>query len=248
MTEPTGPKWIAIARLSAIGAIAVTLFLVFRYTPVGKVLSEDGMAAVLGHFGPAAAAIWVLIYAVLIALWVPGTPLTAIGAAMFGRAAAIPLNYCGAVLGSSLGYVIARIVGGDSLQSLLSARFPRIESYREVLERRGFEAVLYLRLVPTPFTMISWLGGLSPVSLGRFTAATAIGIIPGSIAFTYVLGTVVEFFRTGDVGLWFEPATLGSIALYGFALSLPVLLAFARKKWGWFAGVAEVTEADDNAA
>lgn len=245
MTNQVAPKWIALLRLAAIAAIAVTLFLVFRYTPLGAVLSEDGMTAVLAHFGPAAAVIWVLIYAVLIALWVPGTPLTAIGAAMFGRAAAIPLNYCGAVLGSSLGYVIARLVGGDSLQSLLATRFPRFERYREVLERRGFEAVLYLRLIPTPYTLVSWLGGLSPVSLGKFTAATAIGIIPGSIAFTYVLGTVVEFFRTGDVGLWFEPYTLGSIALYGFALSLPVLLAYARRKWGWFEAVAEVTERPD---
>lgn len=243
--EAVGSKWIAMVRLGAIGVLAVGLFLVFRYTPIVGLLSEDGMAGVLEYFGPAAAVIWVFIYAILIALWVPGTPLTAIGAAVFGRAAAIPLNYCGAVLGSSLGYLIARLVGGDSLQALLAARFPRFLRYQKVLEARGFEAVLYLRLVPTPYTMISWLGGLSPVGIGKFTAATAIGIIPGSIAFTYVLGTLVEFFATGDMSLWFEPATLGSIALYAFALSLPLLLAFARRKWGWFAGVAEVTEGTD---
>ena len=253
MTEATdseqnipGSRWIALARLGAIGVLAVGLFLVFRYTPLVGLLSEEGMSGALERFGPAAAGIWILVYAVLIALWVPGTPLTAIGAALFGRGAAIPLNYCGAVLGSSLGYLIARVIGGDSLQALLSARFPRFRRYQKVLELRGFEAVLYLRLIPTPYTMISWLGGLSPVGIVRFTAATAIGIIPGSIAFTYVLGTMLQFFATGDVSLWFEPKTLGAIALYAFALSLPPLLAVARRRWGWFAVVAEVASGDED--
>jgi uncharacterized membrane protein YdjX (TVP38/TMEM64 family) len=130
---------------------------------------------------------------------------------------------------------------------LLAARFPRYHRYQKVLAERGFEAVLYLRLVPTPYTMVSWLGGLSPIGLGRFTAATAIGIIPGSIAFTYVLGTGVEFLRTRDMSLWFEPYTVGAIGLYALALSLPLLLAVARRKWGWFAGVAEVAEGTDDA-
>ncbi len=223
------------------------MILIFKYTPLREFLTEEHAAQVVEGLGIGAAPVWILGYAILIALWIPGTPLTLIGAAVFGPIAAIPLNYAGAVLGSSLGHTIARLVGGDSLQSLLSARFPRFGDYQRVLERRGFEAVLYLRLIPTPYTLISWLGGLSPVGLGRFSLATAIGILPGSISFTYLLGMGVEFARTKDAGLFFEPLTLGAIGLYAFALSIPALLAVARRRWGWFAGVAEATEAAEEA-
>ncbi|MFT6396101.1 MAG: putative membrane protein YdjX (TVP38/TMEM64 family) [Bradymonadia bacterium] len=221
------------------------MFLAFRYTPLGELFTEARVSEIVEGLGMGAAPVWILTYAVLIALWVPGTPLTLIGAAVFGPIAAIPLNYAGAVLGSALGHSIARVVGGDSLQKLLSARFPKFEGYQRILERRGFEAVLYLRLVPTPYTLISWLGGLSPVGLGRFSAATAIGILPGSISFTYLLGMGVEFARTKDTGLFFEPYTLGAVGLYAFALSIPAILAVARRRWGWFSAVAEATEATD---
>lgn len=241
MSSRFSRKTIALFRLSLVLLFAVGMFLAFRYTPLGDLFTEENISQLVDGLGIGAAPVWILSYAVLIALWVPGTPLTLIGAAIFGPIAAIPLNYAGAVLGSSLGHMIARLVGGDSLQELLSARFPRFEGYQRILEKRGFEAVLYLRLVPTPYTLISWLGGLSPVGLGRFSAATAIGILPGSISFTYLLGMGVEFARTKDTGLFLEPLTLGAVGLYAFALSIPALLAVARRRWGWFAAVAEVT-------
>jgi MYXO-CTERM domain-containing protein len=52
-----------------------------------------------------------------------------------------------------------------------------------VLARRGFVAVLGLRLVPlVPFTVLNYAAGLSAVRWSHYIAATALGIVPGTVA------------------------------------------------------------------
>lgn len=234
---------VAFAKLFALGMAFVVGVLAIRFTPLGDWLSEESIGAAVRSFGPFAPAVFVVVFAVLLALWVPGTVLTLAGAAIFG-VWAIPLNYAGSLLGAVLGFLLGRRVGEDTLEHLLGARWSAGSRYRRLLEERGFESVLYLRMIPTPYTLISYLAGLSPVSLRTYTLATAIGIIPASIAFTFLLETAVRVVRAGEWSALATPRVVGAVALYAVALSIPFVLELGRRRFGWFAKVADAEGSD----
>ncbi len=229
----------AILRLGVMAAIAVGVLAALRVTPLGELLVEENIQAMLDAVGPGAAPAFVVLYAVLIALWVPGTIMTVAGAAIFPTGLAIILNYAGAVCGSALGFVIARRLGGDALDATFGDRSPLYARYRGAMETRGFETILYLRLIPTPYNALSWLAGMSPMSLARFTAATAIGIVPGSVAITYLADAFADAFFAGDWSAFVSVRTLSAMALFAGVAAIPTAIRVARERWSWFGGIPD---------
>lgn len=227
-----------LLKLAALGGAFVAGLVVIKFTPVGGWLSEESLSALVASFGPLAAPVFVIVFAVLLSLWVPGTVLTLAGAAIFG-VWAIPLNYLGSVGGAVLGFLMGRQLGSNTLEQVFGERLAAGGQYRAILESRGFESVLYLRMIPTPYNLISYLAGLSPISLRQYTAATAIGIIPASIAFTFLLETGLRVARSGSWGELWTPRVIGAVSLYGVALCIPLVLRWGRRRFGWFERVAE---------
>ncbi|RZT22470.1 TVP38/TMEM64 family protein [Fictibacillus sp. BK138] len=65
----------------------------------------------------------------------------------------------------------------------------RYNKIRSNIEREGFRYVLLLRLLPVlNYDLVSYLTSITKVKFKDYAIATAIGIIPGTIAYTY-LGT-----------------------------------------------------------
>lgn len=233
----------ALRKLALLGGLAVGLIVLAQFTPLGAWLSEESLLQVLAWFGKWAAPVYVVLFALLLALWVPGTVITFLGAALFGKVWAMPLNYLGAVLGAWLGFAMARGIGGDALRVVVGDRWKLARKYRHWMENRGFEAVLYARVIPTPFNLISYIAGLSGVRSRAFVLATAIGILPGSLTLTYLIGNVIEAYRAKDIMLLITPAMGVAIALYVVTLSIPYWLSVGRRKYGWFAGADDVRDA-----
>ncbi len=226
----------AFARLALIVAMALGVMAVFRYTPLGDALSQENIEAILQQLGAWAIPAFIVTFGVMLALWIPGTVMALAGVAVFDTWTAVPVNYAGSILGAALGFVIARAMGGDALDALLGGRFRLYERYRSLIARRGFETIMYLRLVPTPYNAVSYLAGLSPISLPRFVLASALGTLPGSIAVTVLLDTVFEGLRSGDLSALVSWQMLGAIALYTPMALLPRFTRIARERWGWFGG------------
>lgn len=65
----------------------------------------------------------------------------------------------------------------------------RYEKIRSKIEREGFRYVLLLRLLPVlNYDLVSYLTSITKIRFKDYAIATAIGIIPGTLAYTY-LGT-----------------------------------------------------------
>ncbi|WNB93636.1 TVP38/TMEM64 family protein [Bacillus sp. NEB1478] len=65
----------------------------------------------------------------------------------------------------------------------------RYEKIRSKIENEGFRYVLLLRLLPVlNYDLVSYLTSITNIKFKDYAAATAIGIIPGTLAYTY-LGT-----------------------------------------------------------
>ena len=230
-------KFVAIFRLGLIVLFALTILFILNSTSLLTWLNPESIEVVLEKMGWLAIPIFILLYGIFTAAWIPGTIMTLVGAALFGPILAIPINYFGAVFGAWLGYYSARFIGGDALNNLFSGRIRLYDRYQDLIARRGFESILYLRLIPTPYNAISYLAGLSPISATRFITATAIGILPGSIAITFFLGTIIEELQVGNWSALFSFRLVAALSVFVVGAMVPKFAKFAQRKWGWFKGI-----------
>jgi uncharacterized membrane protein YdjX (TVP38/TMEM64 family) len=233
--ESKGTRFAAL-RLAVLVSIAVGMIAIFRYTDLGDAMTGERIEALREKLGVWAIPAYIAIYAVLIGLWVPGTILTSLGAVFFDRMTLVPLAYLGAVFGAAFGFWVARLIGGDAMEELFGNRFALYRRYSDRMRVRGFETMLYLRIVPTPFSAISYLGGLSRMTFASYIGATAVGIIPGSIAFTLLLGTIVQGIRDRDFSVLFSWESLAILCLFIPVALLPRVIRAGQSRWGWFGG------------
>lgn len=113
----------------------------------------------------------------------PGSLIAAANGIVFGIWWGTLLSWLGGLLGGSLAFAIARWLGRDAVTRLLGQA--HLEAAQEFSQREGFWIVLVARLIPLiSFDLISYLAGLSTMSYPKFLLATAIGMLPGTFAWT----------------------------------------------------------------
>jgi uncharacterized membrane protein YdjX (TVP38/TMEM64 family) len=170
---------------------------------------------------------FVLIYAVGVCLFIPGTLLTTLGAAIFGAYSGFLYVWLGAMIGSSLAFLIGRYLGRDFAASLIGERLRR---YNEAIERNGFAAVLYLRLIYFPFTPMNFGMGLTRVRFWDYFAGTALGIIVGTFIFTFFVGTVKEVWQNGQWEQLLSWKIGFSLGLFIFSFFIPKIVEKMRQR------------------
>lgn len=216
----------AILNRSLIKAAVLILFIVaaifiVRFSPVKEYFTARQIGLFLTSAGFWAPLMFVFIYAAGVCLFLPGTLLTAIGAAIFGPYWGFLYVWLGAMIGSSLAFFIGRYLGRDFAGSLIGDRLKR---YDDAIERNGFATVLYLRLIYFPFTPMNFGMGLTKVRFWDYFSATALGIIVGTFIFTFFVGTVKGIWASGR---WVELVSwkvLFSLALFAFSFFIPKLI------------------------
>lgn len=174
-----------------------------------------------------AVVIFILLYCLQTALSLPGAALfTLAGGFLFGTLAGTFYVNLGATTGAVLAFLAARYL----LHDWVEAKFGhRLRPFQDGFSKNSFGYLLSLRLIPVfPFFVINLLSGLTRISLGTFVAATAIGIIPASLIYTYTgrqLGTVNSL---GEIA---SPQVLLAFTLLGLLAVFPILYRkFAGKR------------------
>jgi len=155
----------------------------------------------LGVWGPL---VFVLCYALAVTALLPGSVLTASAGALFGLTVGVVVVMAGAIAGAVLSFGLARWLGRPAVARYTgSGRLARLDVH---LSRRGFVAVLLLRLVALfPFAAVNYGAGVAGVRFAPYVAATALGILPATFVYTGLGGAL------GDPGsplLWLAPAGL----------------------------------------
>jgi uncharacterized membrane protein YdjX (TVP38/TMEM64 family) len=160
-------------------------------------------------------------------LFVPGTLLTALGAALFGAYQGFLYVWIGAMLGSSAAFWIGRTLGREFAASVIG---DRLRKYDDAIERNGFATVLYLRLVYFPFTAMNFGMGLTKVRFWDYFFGTALGIIVGTFVFTFFIGTLKEVWVGGDWGQLLSLKVFFSVCLFVFSLFIPKIIKKFKKE------------------
>jgi uncharacterized membrane protein YdjX (TVP38/TMEM64 family) len=207
-------------------AIVFVLFIIgaiflIRFTPVKNYLTVDALRSFLEAAGLWAPVVYMIIYAVGVCLFVPGTLLTGLGAAIFGAYFGFLYVWIGAMLGASAAFFIGRTLGRDFAASLIGNK---LKKYDDAIERNGFATVLYLRLVYFPFTPMNFGMGLTKVRFRDYVAGTGLGIIVGTFIFTFFIGTLKDVWVSGNWGELISFKVFFSIGLFIFSFFIPKII------------------------
>jgi membrane protein DedA with SNARE-associated domain len=100
----------------------------------------------------------------------------------------------GNLVGSWIAYGVGRTLGRDVLDKYgkyLLIRSHDIDRAELWWEKRGEAATFFSRLLPVIRTFISLPAGMAKMPFGKFTIYTFLGVIPWTVALTY-LGVIVQ--------------------------------------------------------
>ncbi len=208
--------------------IAAAVYLV-RFSPAKEFLTARQLGHLLDSVGLWAPVMFVFMYAAGVCLFIPGTLLTAMGAAVFGPYLGFIYVWTGAMFGAGLAFLIGRYLGRDFAASLIGDRLKRFD---DAIERNGFATVLYLRLVYFPFTPLNFGMGLTRVRFWDYIAGTALGIMVGTFIFTFFVGTIRDVWVGGRWEELLSWKIILSIALFVFSFFIPRLLKMAKVSKG----------------
>ncbi|MFD7011337.1 TVP38/TMEM64 family protein [Rhodococcus jostii] len=142
--------------------------------------------------GPAFVLIFFVAQAVLTITPVPRTVFTLSAGLLFGPVSGIAVTISATTVSAVLALLLVRALGRRAVQARLS--HPAVKAIDARLARRGWLAVGSLRLIaPAPFALVNYCCALSSVRLVPYTAATVVGILPGTVG-VVLLGDAL----TGD--------------------------------------------------
>lgn len=217
----------ALVKALILVAFITGAILMVRLTPVKHYLTPETLGQYLdmtGFWGPI---IFIIIYAVGICLFLPGTLLTALGATIFGAYWGFVWVWIGAMIGASVAFIIGRTLGREFAASLIGNR---LKKYDDAIERNGFATVLYLRLVYFPFTAMNFGMGLTKVRFWDYVAGTGLGIIVGTFIFTFFIGTLKEVWVSGNWGELISVKVFFSIGLFIFSFFIPKIIKKIKRE------------------
>ncbi|WP_435198930.1 TVP38/TMEM64 family protein [Janibacter sp. GS2] len=162
--------------LALLALTAVVLTLVFGTPDISAMRSRVDAA---GWWGPA---LFFAFYVGMALIPAPMSVLTVTGGSLFGLWSGAGLSLAGALVGAVISFVIGRQLGREAVDRLLRGRLERVDA---LLADHGLSAVLTVRLLPIlPFVAINYGSALSGVRLRHYVLGSAIGMIPGCLAYT----------------------------------------------------------------
>jgi len=125
----------------------------------------------------------------------------------------------GATLGAIGSFLIARYLIGKSIQKRYEKK---LTTFNNNIKKNGISYLLALRLVPIfPFFIVNNIAGFTNISLRTFTWTTSLGIIPGTIAFTFVGKQIDSIYSPKDI---LSNRMLIALLILTLLILLPVIL------------------------
>jgi uncharacterized membrane protein YdjX (TVP38/TMEM64 family) len=190
--------------------------------------SEGGWNELLAHWlemirqqGPAGWFWFVLLYSLTCVTFLPGSVLSVGAGAVYG----FWLGTLLVSLSSAIGAMAAFLAGRFVFRRMLLRKLEKSSKFLALdlaIEREGWKIVFLSRLSPIlPHSIVSYIAGLTRISLARYTLASWAGFIPISAAYAYA-GAVVGSITRNRAGLGGD--TEPSWILYGLGLVITIVV------------------------
>jgi len=200
-----------IVRLAVFAGFLLGMFYLVG---VARVIDVEQMRRAVSATGPAAPLTYVVVSAVLGALFVPGPILAAGSGLLFGPVLGIFVTL-GATVGTAIvATLVGRRAGRDSARALLGAtRADRIDA---LIERRGLWVVVGQRFIPgISAALASYAFGAFGVPLWQMAVGAFIGSAPKAFVYTALgasIGNRSSLLAYAAIAVWCATAVVGAFA------------------------------------
>lgn len=165
-----------ISLLATVGVIGLLIWLSFNV----NIPEPDVLREIIQGYGWAGWLVFIGITALIAITPIPVTIPALVAGSLYGVIAGSLFSFTGVMIGSWLGYWLARLTGQDLTFKLLGRRGPTVKKY---LSNAGFLAMCTARLMPgLPYWPVNYGAGALGVNQYVFVAATFVASMPGQIS------------------------------------------------------------------
>lgn len=222
------PKLVAAAVVVVAGVLAARQLGAFELLSLDNI---DRLDAWFRGFGIWAPLIFIAVWIVACLFFLPGLPITIVGALIFGPIQGTIYSAFGSTLGATAAFLMGRYAARGVVEGLL-AKNEKLRLIDEGVKTQGWRMLMITRLVPLfPFNAQNYVYGLTQISLPTYVLVSFICMLPGCIAFNFAAGAV----RAGQFGKFF--LYIGVAGLVFVILSL--IPGWIKKRYGGAAGLPE---------
>lgn len=217
-------RWTQLSTRAKLGlilaALAILACLFFIPLPSPNTIREW-----VESTGPWAPVVYLVAMVACTQLPFPRTVWTLTAGLLFSPLLGIGLTFLGLALSATLSLFIFHRVG-DRWISPKEGDDAQLAVLQELIEKRGWLAVLGLRLVPAiPFSLLNYACGLARMPLPGFLFATVVGSAPNTIGLIIATNSLTApHVDAGSRALWLGVSAL--LMLAGLAIA-------SREAWLW---------------
>lgn len=180
-------------KLGIVAALLIAVLLAHQ-TGIAEYFEQDRLRGFLQQYGILAPLLYMAIYILTPALFLPGLPLTIVGGILFGPFWGVIYSITSATAGACLAFFVSRYLARDLIKSRLTgARWRQLD--QQVAEQ-GWKMVALTRLIPLfPFNLLNYAFGLTGITFRHYALATFIFMLPGCIAFIVFSSSLLDLFQ-----------------------------------------------------
>lgn len=189
-----------------------------RAAGVGEYLEEEKLRGLIAGYGALAPLVYMAVYTVAPALFLPALPLTIVGGVLFGPFWGVVYTITSATAGACVAFLVSRHAARGFLEKRLTgSRWRKLD---EEVAKNGWKVVAFTRLVPLfPFNLLNYALGLTKIGFVPYAVTTFLCMLPACVAFIVFSSSLLDLVN-GRV----SPALLVGIALIAVVSAIPVWL------------------------
>ena len=165
-------------------------------------LDHQALTEIIHSAGNWRIAVFLGAHTIAAAIGIPGTVLVVLGGALFGLVWGTLWSILGATAGAVAAFWLARYLFHDWFKRRF-CHHPRfggmIKRLDKSMQEQTLAYVLAVRFAPiSPFNVVNFLFGLTSISVTPYALGTLIGIIPGTMAYTWLGVTGMDALGGGE--------------------------------------------------
>jgi uncharacterized membrane protein YdjX (TVP38/TMEM64 family)/Fe-S oxidoreductase len=231
--ERTFPEGWALREKSKKGSLSKgILFIAFiicamvaiNIMGTARYLEQETLRNAIQGYGALAPVIYMLVYAIAPALFLPGLPVTIAGGILFGPFWGVIYSITGSTAGACAAFLISRYLAREWIEGKLKS--PRWQRLDRDVERHGWKVVAITRLIPLfPFNLLNYAFGLTRIRFSHYAVTTFFAMLPACIAFIVFSSSLLDLIK-GKV----SPAFILGMTLIFLVSVIPVFYRRYREK------------------
>ncbi|MBW9155882.1 TVP38/TMEM64 family protein [Clostridium tagluense] len=208
-----------ILKIISLIIIIAIIICAFCNTKTLRHCTPENMKTFIDSYGMFSPIIYIILFTFVPLTLFPDSILAIAGGMCFGMMGGFIYTMIGAILGGTLSFFLASILGHKVFNKFIKKDISNLE---DAIKNRGFLLVFVLRLIPLfPFDIISYAAGFSGVKFKDFALATLLGIIPGIFVFVNIGDKATDI---GSSSFYMSIALLVGLIVISYVLKKKISL------------------------